>query len=95
MDGNLKLGWFRGNQAPVKVRVKADNTHLSVILAGIVAKVERDKLMRKLAEKYPVYGWGTNVGYGTMEHREAIIKQGVTRWHRERFVATGMRRKNF
>ena len=42
--------------------------------------------MRGLAPRYPVYGWGTNVGYATPEHGEAIRRFGVTRHHRRSFA---------
>ncbi len=57
----------------------------SVSCASIVAKVVRDRLMRRLARHYPGYGWDTNVGYGTRGHRSAIEALGVTPHHRLTF----------
>ena len=54
--------------------------------ASIVAKVIRDRLMRRLALRYPGYGWERNVGYGTAEHRAAIDELGVTPHHRLTFT---------
>jgi len=54
--------------------------------ASIVAKVVRDRLMRRLATRYPGYGWETNVGYGTPTHRSAIEDLGVTPHHRLTFA---------
>ena len=56
--------------------------------AGIVAKTVRDALMRRLATRYPGYGWDTNVGYATEEHRSAIVELGVTPHHRLSFQPT-------
>ena len=53
--------------------------------ASIVAKVSRDAYMRKLAETFPGYGWETNVGYGTRDHRDAMTRLGVTPHHRRSF----------
>jgi ribonuclease HII len=44
--------------------------------------------MKKMAKKFPEFGWGKNKGYGTVHHREAILKHGQTRMHRKRFVQT-------
>lgn len=57
-----------------------------VSCASIVAKVVRDRLMRRLAGRYPVYGWQTNVGYGTVEHLEALRVHGPSPHHRLTFV---------
>ena len=57
----------------------------SVACASIVAKVCRDRLMTRLARRYPEYGWERNVGYGTEEHRAAIRRFGPTPHHRLTF----------
>lgn len=57
----------------------------SVGCASIVAKVTRDRLMRRLAVRYPGYGWETNMGYGTAQHRAAIRTHGLTPHHRLSF----------
>lgn len=57
----------------------------SISCASIVAKVVRDRLMRRLAVRYPGYGWETNVGYGTPAHRGAIDALGLTPHHRLTF----------
>ncbi|MGH7464972.1 MAG: ribonuclease HII, partial [Longimicrobiales bacterium] len=49
-----------------------------IACASIVAKVVRDRIMHLLAPRYPGYGWETNAGYGTSEHRDAIIVLGLT-----------------
>jgi ribonuclease HII len=58
----------------------------SIACASIVAKVVRDRLMRRLAVRYPAYAWDRNVGYGTAEHRAAIDELGVTPHHRLTFT---------
>jgi ribonuclease HII len=68
--------------------VKGDGKCLSIAAASILAKVYRDRLMKKMAKKFPEFGWGKNKGYGTVYHREAILKHGQTRMHRKRFVQT-------
>lgn len=92
VDGNLHLGLIKGKTDRVDVKVKADTVHLSVILASIIAKVERDRLMVELHQKHPHYHWHTNVGYGTRQHLQAIRVHGTTRYHRGRFVTTALRK---
>ena len=58
----------------------------SVSAAAILAKTVRDRLMQRLAPRYPAYGWETNVGYGTPEHQEGIRAFGPTRHHRYTFA---------
>lgn len=56
-----------------------------IACASILAKVVRDRLMIRLSHRYPGYGWDTNVGYGTADHREAIGSLGLTPHHRRSF----------
>ncbi len=67
---------------------KGDQKSFSIAAASILAKVHRDKIMRSLARKprYKKYLWGKNKGYGTKVHREVIIRYGLTRYHRKKFV---------
>jgi ribonuclease HII len=53
--------------------------------ASILAKVIRDRLMERLAPRYPGFGWERNMGYGTPEHLEALERIGATRHHRRTF----------
>src|SRR5690606_36360658 len=53
---------------------------------GHTAIVEGDRLMRRLAARYPGYGWEQNAGYGTAEHRAAIQRLGLTPHHRRSFA---------
>ena len=56
-----------------------------IACASIVAKVVRDRIMHLLASRYPGYGWETNAGYGTLQHRGAIMELGLTPHHRRTF----------
>ncbi len=65
--------------------VGGDGLVHSIACASIVAKVTRDRLMTRLAQRYPDYGWETNMGYGTREHRDALARLGPTPHHRRSF----------
>ena len=56
--------------------IKGDDTHYSIGAAAILAKVERDRLMLKLHDRYPQYGFDKHKGYGTKQHRMALIEYG-------------------
>ncbi|MBI4091969.1 MAG: ribonuclease HII [Candidatus Levybacteria bacterium] len=66
--------------------IHGDEISLSIAAASIIAKVARDRHMRKLSAKYKVYGWGRNKGYGTKKHQEAIRNLGITNFHRKAFI---------
>lgn len=66
--------------------VDGDVKSFTIACASIVAKTTRDRLMRRLASRYPVYGWDTNMGYGTPEHVMALAEHGPTPHHRRSFV---------
>ncbi len=65
--------------------VKGDGKYLSIAAASILAKTYRDEYMQKLDKEYPYYMWKNNKGYGTKAHREAILKYGLTKYHRKKF----------
>lgn len=90
VDGKLKLGRINGKTHKIQTFIDADAIIPEVILAGIVAKVERDMLMRKLHRQYPKYSWWSNKGYGTKSHLEAIIKYDTIYQHRSVFVTTAI-----
>jgi ribonuclease HII len=75
-----------GLPCPVRCLVGGDGISLSVAAASVVAKVHRDALMADLADRFPGYGWERNAGYGTREHRDALIRLGVTPHHRRSFA---------
>lgn len=66
----------------VQTIVRGDAACASIAAASIVAKEQRDALMRELHRQFPVYGWDRNVGYGTAEHRLAISGNGASEYHR-------------
>ena len=66
--------------------VDGDAKSFTIACASIVAKTVRDRLMHRLAPRYPGYGWETNVGYGTPEHVAALSDFGPTPHHRRSFV---------
>lgn len=70
---------------PHKCMIKGDATFASIAAASVLAKTYRDDFMIKLHEQYPGYGWLTNKGYGTPEHRKAIEYHGLTPLHRRSF----------
>jgi ribonuclease HII len=70
----------------VRTVIGGDGLSLSIAAASVVAKVTRDRLMRRLALRYGGYGWETNVGYGTPEHQEALKTLGYTPHHRRSFA---------
>ncbi|MGC9602145.1 MAG: ribonuclease HII [Minisyncoccia bacterium] len=65
--------------------VRGDVIEPIISLASIAAKVERDRLMKKLAKKYPGYGFEEHKGYGTRKHFKAIAHLGLSRIHRRSF----------
>lgn len=66
--------------------VGGDALSLSIAAASIIAKVTRDRLMRKLAEEFPGYGFERHKGYGTREHQDALLRLGLTPHHRRSFA---------
>ncbi|MDO8671982.1 MAG: ribonuclease HII, partial [Dehalococcoidia bacterium] len=65
--------------------VDGDATSYAIACASILAKVIRDRLMQKLALRFPGYGWEQNAGYGTEEHLRALVRLGPTPHHRRTF----------
>ncbi|MGQ9798262.1 MAG: ribonuclease HII [Ignavibacterium sp.] len=82
IDGN-KIFNSRLQLIPV---VKGDSLSQSIAAASIIAKVIRDRMMNRLAEKYSYYGWEHNKGYPTRKHIEALLKFGPTPIHRKSFL---------
>lgn len=66
--------------------VKGDSKSFAIAAASIIAKVTRDKIMKKLSGKYPEYLWSKNKGYPTQEHINAIKLFGPTTLHRRSFL---------
>jgi ribonuclease HII len=65
--------------------IKGDGKYLSIAAASVLAKNYRDELMEKLSVQHPGYGWDTNVGYPTEQHRDGIRELGITSYHRRSF----------
>lgn len=65
--------------------VKGDSKFMSIAAASILAKTWRDDYMNRIHEEFPMYNWKQNKGYPTEEHRAAINKHGVTKYHRMSF----------
>ena len=58
---------------------------MTIAAASVLAKTYRDAYMEVLHEEYPMYNWKQNKGYPTLEHRQAIKKYGLTKYHRKSF----------
>lgn len=82
IDGNRLP---KGLTIPAQTVVKGDAISLSIAAASILAKVERDAIMRELALANPGYGWEKNMGYPSAQHRVALQQQGITPHHRRSF----------
>lgn len=82
VDGNALPKW----RYPARAIVSGDALSRSIAAASIVAKVTRDRMMRDYDLAHPGYGWRQNKGYGTAEHRAALIELGPTPLHRRSFA---------
>jgi len=82
VDGNRFTPY---HNIPHACIVKGDGKYLSIAAASILAKTFRDAYMEKIHLEYPMYNWLKNKGYPTKEHREAIRKYGITKYHRKTF----------
>lgn len=70
---------------PHQCVVKGDAKFLHIAAASVLAKTYRDAFMEKIHLEFPMYNWKKNKGYPTKEHREAILKYGITKYHRKSF----------
>ncbi len=86
VDGN-RISGFEAVVGPYSNVVDGDAKVYSIACASVVAKVVRDRMMARLADRYPGYGWERNQGYATLEHRRAIRRLGLTPFHRRSFLA--------
>ncbi|MBQ6209623.1 MAG: ribonuclease HII [Prevotella sp.] len=86
VDGNR----FKPYQnLPFTTIIKGDGKYQSIAAASILAKTYRDDYMDELARQYPFYGWETNKGYPTKEHRDGIRQYGISPYHRKSYNLLG------
>ncbi len=83
IDGNR---FYRYRNIDHTAIIKGDSLFLSIAAASVLAKTFRDEFMEKIHKEYPLYGWDKNKGYGTPFHRDAILKHGITPYHRKSFT---------
>ena len=81
IDGNFKIDLL----IPQKSIIKADEKVFSAAAASIIAKVTRDRIMRKYHKQYPEYGFDKHMGYPTKHHRKMLKKYGPCKIHRKTF----------
>ena len=86
VDGNCFKPY---RDLPYATIVKGDGKYQAIAAASILAKTFRDDYMDRLAEEYPHYGWHSNKGYPTREHREGIRLHGITPYHRKSYNLLG------
>jgi len=84
VDGDQFHGY---NGIPFETIIGGDNKYTSIAAASILAKTERDLYMKEISKDHPEYGWGSNKGYGTAQHRNAIEESGATEHHRHSFIS--------
>jgi ribonuclease HII len=82
VDGNHFIPY---KKIPHECHVKGDTKFSQIAAASILAKTHRDELMMKLHLLHPEYGWNTNKGYPTTDHRDAIRQYGPSPYHRMSF----------
>ena len=86
-----KLVIVDGNRSPylknykITSLIKGDDKIPEIAAASIIAKVSRDRLMKRMSKEFGGYAWEKNAGYGTKRHLIALKKLGVTKYHRKSF----------
>ncbi len=83
IDGNR---FFPYKEIKYKTIVKGDGLFFPIAAASVLAKTFRDEFMDKIHNEYPDYGWNRNKGYGTKYHRDALLRHGLTPYHRRSFT---------
>lgn len=83
LDGGLRAPSIFSSQ---KTIIKGDEKEFVIMCASIVAKVTRDRYMKKIATQYPEYGFEDHVGYGTKHHFEKVKLHGPSKIHRKTFL---------
>jgi len=82
VDGNR---FKKYKDYPHQCVIQGDGIYASIAAASVLAKTYRDDYMKKLHRKFSMYSWESNKGYGTAEHRDAIEKHGLCKYHRHSF----------
>jgi len=83
IDGNR---FYPYKDIKYKTIIKGDGIFFSIAAASVLAKTFRDEFMEKIHTEYPEYDWKKNKGYPTSFHRAAIMKYGITPYHRKSFA---------
>ena len=83
IDGNRFYSYKSINHATI---IRGDSIYFSIAAASVLAKTHRDEYMDKIHNEFPEYGWNKNKGYPTLFHRAAILKNGITPYHRRSFT---------
>jgi len=82
VDGNKFIPF---KSIPHKTIIKGDAKYMSIAAASVLAKTYRDAFMQKIDLEFPMYNWKKNKGYPTLQHRNALIEFGITKYHRKSF----------
>lgn len=82
IDGNR---FNNKTDIPFECIIKGDSLYQSIAAASILAKTYRDDYMLNLHKEFPFYHWDKNMGYPTKQHRQAIIENGISPFHRKSF----------
>lgn len=82
IDGNR---FNKYKKLPHEAIIKGDGKFYSIAAASVLAKTARDEIMKKLHNEFPHYGWDSNAGYPTKQHREGIRMHGPSPYHRMSF----------
>jgi len=82
IDGNRFTPY---KKLPHQCIIQGDGLYASIAAASVLAKTHRDSYMKQLHKEFPHYNWKQNKGYGTAEHRQAIEKHGICKYHRKSF----------
>ncbi len=82
IDGNT---FFPYKDIKHQTIVRGDGLYFPIAAASVLAKTFRDEYMEQIDKEYPVYNWKQNKGYPTRAHRAAIIRHGITPYHRKSF----------
>ncbi len=84
LDGGLRAPEVYEIQETI---IRGDASEPAISLASVMAKVTRDRMMMKISEKYPGYGFEVHKGYGTLAHRTSIRERGLCALHRATFCS--------